>query len=94
VATLKILLTAQLITASRGHCHLQYYVKEKELGQWLPHSRLGKGHGGGICQFSVSYDNDQTFYATEEIDGGCPDGRIHALNAFAFTATNMMLFFL
>lgn len=49
-------------------------------------------HGGGICQFAVSYDGDQTFYVIQEIDGGCPSGKIHALNALAFPATNIDLF--
>ena len=31
-------------------------------------------HNGGICQFSLSYDNDQTFFVIETIEGACPDG--------------------
>lgn len=32
-------------------------------------------HGGGVCQFSLSYDNDKTFYVIEEYQGSCPDSR-------------------
>ena len=31
-------------------------------------------HDGGICQFSISYDNDHTFQVFETIEGACPDG--------------------
>jgi hypothetical protein len=28
----------------------------------------------GICQFSISYDNDQSFIVIQEIIGPCPQG--------------------
>jgi hypothetical protein len=37
-------------------------------------------HGGGVCQFSVSYDNDNSFIVLEEIKGGCPEGIIPLIN--------------
>lgn len=32
-------------------------------------------HGGGICQFALSYDGDKTFVVIQEIKGACPDGK-------------------
>lgn len=32
-------------------------------------------HGGGICQFAISYDGDKTFQVIQEYVGGCPDCR-------------------
>lgn len=31
-------------------------------------------HNGGICQFSLSYDNDANFFVIAEYNGSCPDG--------------------
>lgn len=40
-------------------------------------------HNGGICQFSLSYDNDQTFHVIQTVEGGCPDGKLGVRNAFS-----------
>lgn len=43
-------------------------------GEVVPVTFKGSArHGGGICQFALSYDNDQTFYTFLEIEGSCPD---------------------
>ena len=33
---------------------------------------VGAPHGGGSCQFSLSYDNGATFNVIHSIEGGCP----------------------
>jgi len=33
---------------------------------------VGAPHGGGSCQFSLSYDNGVTFKVIHSIEGGCP----------------------
>ena len=37
-------------------------------------------HGGGLCQFAISYDNDKTFNVIQEIQGACPDGTSLPIN--------------
>src|SRR5947207_3219484 len=33
---------------------------------------VGAPHGGGTCQFALSYDNGKTFTVIHSIEGGCP----------------------
>lgn len=32
----------------------------------------GARHAGGLCQFALSYDGDQSFQVIQEVEGGCP----------------------
>lgn len=33
-------------------------------------------HGGGMCQFALSYDGDRTFVVIATVNGACPNGMI------------------
>jgi hypothetical protein len=43
-------------------------------GEVIPVTFKGSArHGGGLCQFALSYDDDHSFHVIQSIKGACPD---------------------